>query len=138
MQRIFSKLLMLDMKRAGIWFGIGSLCLAGLVNLSPAGKGDDTSKILNASSSSPSNQLQREGSKVSQLTGYFRQSSGRITFVPKENSKSSLVCLENLMLQRIADSISGKTEFGAWVVSGEVTEYRNANYLVVKTAQQVE
>ncbi len=114
------------------------ICVAGLVNVSPAG----TNAGAQAENAEPTANgtivLQREGSKVVKAVGYFRQASGRLNFTPKDNTKASYICLENLMLQRVGEELTNQTDFGEWIVNGELTEYRNSNYLIVKTAQQVD
>lgn len=125
-----------NLRRTGVWFAMGMFCLAGMVNVSPAG-----TEQPEKSASEPQKkerQIQREGSKMVGAVGYFRQSGGRFTFAPKDSPKSGFVCLENLMLQRVAEALSAQTEFTQWQVTGEMTEYRGANYLVVKTAQRID
>lgn len=46
----------------------------------------------------------------------------------------SMVCLENLNLERIARAITDNTEQLEWRVSGVLTEYGGANYLLVDRA----
>ena len=50
------------------------------------------------------------------------------------DGKGRLVGLENLTLQRIAQVIADSPERLRWTVTGTITEYRGANYLLVRRA----
>ncbi|MBP86037.1 MAG: hypothetical protein CMJ64_04860 [Planctomycetaceae bacterium] len=73
----------------------------------------------------------REGSKIVQQLGEFRETGGRIAFYP-EGSTKSLVLLENLALERVSRDLEQGTR--KWNVSGAITEYRGANYLLIERA----
>jgi hypothetical protein len=74
----------------------------------------------------------REGSKV-QTTGYFRTTGDRITFYA-DDGKKRYRGLENLMLERIGRTIEDSPGQLQWTVTGTVTEYRGANFLLVTHA----
>jgi hypothetical protein len=131
----FPKMLTQNLKRTGVWFAMGIACLACMVNVSPAGSDQPKSP---QSEPKKERQIQREGAKIVGAVGYFRQSGGRYSFASKDSPKTGLVCLENLMLQRVAEALSSQTEFTQWQVTGELTEYRGANYLTIKTAQRID
>jgi len=50
------------------------------------------------------------------------------------DSKLSMVCMENLNLERIVRAITDNTEQLEWRVSGTLTEYGGANFLLVERA----
>jgi hypothetical protein len=57
----------------------------------------------------------------------------RFAFVPGGN-KDSYRVLENLQLQRIGQTLDGARGQQPWVVSGVITEFKGANYLLVTKA----
>lgn len=74
----------------------------------------------------------REGTKLSDELGSFSRVGERVSFAPGKGE--SLRCLENLALERIARAIDESQGQRQWVVSGVVTEFRGANYLLVTKA----
>jgi len=75
----------------------------------------------------------REGSEVDDLLGEFLRMRDRITFQTRDRNLS-LQPLENLALERIARVLDETRERRLWTVSGTVTEYRGANYLLITRA----
>ena len=77
----------------------------------------------------------REGTALTDLTGRFRITGDRLTFLVQERSEE-LRCLENLTLERITRVIGIRREASnlTWTVSGTVTEYQGENYLLVTRA----
>lgn len=75
----------------------------------------------------------REGTEIVDLDGYFRPSGERVNFFSADG-KRRLVGLENLNLQRIVRAIADDPRQLRWKVSGTVTEYRGANFLLVRQA----
>jgi len=78
-------------------------------------------------------QRQREGTTLVDVPGHFKLTGDRATFFPT-GSDAHYTGLENLNLERIATSISDIPEQLPWLVSGTITEYRGANYLLVTKA----
>jgi hypothetical protein len=78
-------------------------------------------------------QREREGTTLVDVPGYFKLTGDRATFFPSRGDVHYLA-LENLNLERIAIAISDIPEQLPWIVSGTVTEYRGANYLLVTKA----
>ncbi|HEX4142664.1 MAG TPA: hypothetical protein VHY91_03865 [Pirellulales bacterium] len=76
---------------------------------------------------------QREGTALVDVPGYFKLTGDRATFFPT-GSDAHYMGLENLNLERIATAISDIPEQIPWIVSGMITEYRGANYLLVTKA----
>jgi len=75
----------------------------------------------------------REGQKLVDKLGEFRETGGRIAFYP-EGSSVSLQLLENLALERVARDLDQRTR--KWSVSGLITEYRGVNFLLLHRAVQ--
>ena len=76
----------------------------------------------------------REGTRLTDELGTFQLSGDRIAFVPGGGAKDSLRVLENLALQRISFALDDSHGQGQWLVSGIITEYRGANYLLITKA----
>jgi hypothetical protein len=74
----------------------------------------------------------REGAKIDK-TGCFRKTGDRVTFYA-DDGKTRYRGLENLMLERIARTIEENPGQLEWQVTGVVTEYRGANFLLVTHA----
>jgi len=75
----------------------------------------------------------REGTELVDQMGRFKMTGDRVTFVTSDG-KMSFVGLENLNLERIARAIADNAEPLEWKVSGTVTEYGGANFLLVERA----
>ena len=75
----------------------------------------------------------REGTEISEKTGYFRMTGDRVTFFT-DDGKARLIGLENLNLERVARMIADNPDPLEWTVTGTVTEYRGANFLFVRRA----
>jgi hypothetical protein len=74
----------------------------------------------------------REGS-VLEEQGSFKPTGDRMMFYSSADSRR-LGVLENLNLERIARMVSESPETLEWAVSGTVTEFQGANYLLVSRA----
>ncbi len=75
----------------------------------------------------------REGSKLEDIHGKFDFAGERMAFYPTGETESFRV-LENLSLERIWQATQDSNRRDEWLVSGTVTEYRGANYLLVTKA----
>jgi hypothetical protein len=82
----------------------------------------------------PSAPRLREGEAV-ELAGRMELSGDRAIF-HSDAGHPPLRLLENLALERIARILGESSEERVWVVSGVITEYRGANYLLVTKAVQ--
>ncbi len=78
-------------------------------------------------------QRQREGTQLVDMPGYFKITGDRATFFAGDGS-AKYDGLENLNLERVAAVTSENPEQLEWLVSGTITEYRGANYLLVSKA----
>jgi hypothetical protein len=74
----------------------------------------------------------REGMRIEDRNGQFRPGD-RWMFVPADGRERFTV-LENLNLERIARLMAERPDVPAWRVSGRVTEFRGANYLLIEHA----
>lgn len=93
----------------------------------PAARDDD-----NTPPAADTTPRRREGTTISGILGEFKSTGGRITFYPTDGSQP-LHALENLALERIwrlQDVGQGRQ----WQVTGLITEFRDANYLLVTRA----
>jgi hypothetical protein len=88
---------------------------------------------LEAASETPLLRL-REGESVD-LAGRIELSGDRAIFYPQD-SRVNLRVLENLALERIAEVLSESRGDRQWVITGVITEYRGANYILVTKAIQ--
>ena len=106
---------------------------AVLVAQLPASKAPAT-PIAEAESAPPAanGERVREGTKIVQATGEFQATGERIHFV--SDSMPPLKVLENLALERVAQTLSERGAGREWTVSGVVTEYRGVNYLLLTRA----
>lgn len=85
-------------------------------------------------SASRSSERLREGTRLTEVVGTFQTiGADGITFSPR-GSKESYRVLENLALERIGRTLDESRGTRLWVVSGLITEYRGANYLLVSKA----
>lgn len=87
-------------------------------------------------SDGPKQTQMREGTELLDQAGYFRLTGTRVTFFYGEEN-DRLIGLENLNLQRIAQTISDNPANPSqlvWQVSGTVTEYQGDNYLLITRA----
>jgi len=75
----------------------------------------------------------REGTDLKEERGYFRFVDDRVVFFPSSGD-ARYVGLENLNLERIVSEITNNPTQLEWTVVGIITEYRGANYLLVRRA----
>ena len=75
----------------------------------------------------------REGTKLVDTLGHFKTTGDRATFFSSDG-QHRLRGLENLALERVARVLSESSGKLEWSVSGPVTEYRGANYLLITRA----
>jgi len=75
----------------------------------------------------------RENTKLVDEVGAFQFVGDRVAFFPG-NNKDSFRVLENLQLERISRTLGESRAQRQWIVSGVITEFRGANYLLVTKA----
>ncbi len=78
-------------------------------------------------------ELRREGTQLRDERGHFELNGTRVIFASADK-KTRFVGLENLNLQRISQIMGSDFDQVEWIVSGLVTEYQGANYLLVTRA----
>lgn len=80
----------------------------------------------------------REGTRLTDEMGTFQSIGGdSVSFSPSKNgNKDAFRVLENLALQRVGQVLEGNKGARQWTVSGVITEYRGANYLLLTKAVQ--
>jgi len=74
----------------------------------------------------------RQGARLVDQLGYFRTTGNRVTFFTADGRR--LVALENLLLERIARTIVDDPDRLNWSVTGTITEFCGANYLLMEHA----
>jgi hypothetical protein len=113
--------------------GIAACCLL-LVGLLPLALAAPTGAKSTAGGTSASlaPERVREGTRLDQVTGEFQMTGDRILFV--SDGYPSLRVLENLSLERVAQTLTERGAGRQWTVSGAITEYRGVNYLLLTRA----
>lgn len=109
--------------------------LRGRVN---AGEGDGskaTSGTRATETTRPDN-LIREGTELNNLRVQVRKASNGRPTLFDEQTKRTMVCLENLWLQRILVAQKNEDPSVAWLVSGKVTEFEGVNYIQITQASK--
>ncbi|HMS95000.1 MAG TPA: hypothetical protein PKA03_07240 [Tabrizicola sp.] len=81
----------------------------------------------------PAGDRQREGARLTDVHGLFELTGDRVAFFPGAGRESYRL-LENLALERVAQVISESRTRQEWMVSGTLTEFRGANYLLLTKA----
>lgn len=79
----------------------------------------------------PGTQRIREGTALRNTLVFFRQSGDRTVLYTVEDNRH-FTCLENLALERILTAIQEKPERRYWRIDGEFTEFRGANFVVIR------
>jgi len=80
------------------------------------------------------NERIREGTKLVDVVGTFQSSGGDSISFFREGGKESFRVLENLALQRVGLTLENNLIARHWIISGVITEYRGANYLLLTKA----
>ena len=82
-------------------------------------------------------QREREGSEMRVVRGIFKRTGDRFAFCPTREGKQvgrAYPILENLALERINRIYSEGGQGRFWTISGTLTEYGGANYLLISRA----
>ncbi len=75
----------------------------------------------------------REGTQIVDQLGHFRMTGDRVAFFATDG-QHRMVALENLNLERITRTVADDPDRLTWCVSGMVTEFRGANFLLIDRA----
>ena len=101
---------------------------------SPPGRPVDTAvRATAASKAGPKQPRIREGTALVDQAGVFQTAGDRVTFLTSDGQRRFVV-LENLQLERISRAVGDSLTPPQWTVSGAVTEFCGANYLLVDRA----
>lgn len=73
----------------------------------------------------------REGAEVVDEIGSFEWVGDRLSFTPEKGDHAFKI-LENRMMERVVQAQENSTSKLIWVVTGNITEYRGGNYLLMK------
>jgi len=137
-----------DLERGWSWTWLTVLTLGSLIvglgrpnplqaqqgAASPPGRPIDTSvRATAASKAGPKQQRIREGTALVNQAGVFQTAGDRVTFLTSDGQRRFVV-LENLQLERISRAVGDNLTPPQWTVSGAVTEFCGANYLLVERA----
>jgi hypothetical protein len=79
-------------------------------------------------------QLRREGTELREEPGRFLAVGNRQTFVSAAGT--SYIALENLNLERVGKIVAASPDAVDWFITGTVTEYHGANYLLITRARR--
>jgi hypothetical protein len=125
----------------------GLMCAGALLlGVALAGARSSRENDLGSASDAGGNYLARSGNDSAQKSapfrgeelvdqlGQFSMAGDRWVFVTADK-KYRFIGLENLTLQHVAKSVEGHSTQLPWLVSGTVTEYRGAYYLLLSRAQ---
>jgi hypothetical protein len=75
-----------------------------------------------------------EGGEIINQAGYFRTSGGRLAFESTDNT-TRVIVLENRNLEQVAQTIADDASQLEWIVSGKISEYRGASFLLLSRAE---
>jgi hypothetical protein len=76
----------------------------------------------------------REGHRVENMYAQLSILESERFSASLNNGERSLIVLENLALQRIAEAMKIDSSDSRWVISGKITEFRDHNYLWIERA----
>lgn len=76
----------------------------------------------------------REGHRVENMNAQMTILESERFLASLNNGEHSMIVLENLALQRIAEAIKIDSSDSRWVISGRITEFRDQNYLWIERA----
>jgi hypothetical protein len=96
--------------------------------------GSQTFNAAGGADNAKTSERLREGTKLVDVIGTFQSAGGDSIAFSREDGKDSFRVLENLALQRVGQVLEEDRGTRKWIVSGVITEYRGANYLLVTKA----
>jgi hypothetical protein len=101
---------------------------------SPTASNVHASNIHSSAAAAKGPERLREGTRLIDVPGAFQSiGADRIAFSPT-GSKDSYRVLENQALERVGRALDENRGPRPWIVSGTITEYHGANYLLVTKA----
>ena len=120
-----------------ILIALAIVALAGVAPQSFAKVFGNQSEESHSNPGTDSELRMREGTTVEELRGHFKLTGDRVTFFAVDG-KQRFGGLENLALERVARAVKDSPGQLRWQVTGIVTEYRGANYLLVTRAMMID
>jgi hypothetical protein len=102
--------------------------------IAPAAKDSTAAKTAAESEAERAKLRLREGTRLRDVTGRFRQNGDTLTFIDEQ--KREIGGLPNLNLERIIRMLKTveEPESITWSVSGTITEFSGRNYLLINRA----
>ncbi len=88
---------------------------------------------LEATEATADSSLAREGTELDSVPGHFTVDDDRLTFHSADR-RWDVHALENLALERVAQTMAEAQTELQWTVDGRITEFRGANYLLLSRA----
>ncbi len=130
--RIETPLILFRFHSPAFWVILTAVGIAITANLgSENGSLSESSSFAEEKIASSKPTIMREGTSMPESVGVFRVVGDRIQFVERDGSRS-FRCLENLMLQRVQQVIADESTETAWIVTGQVTEFKGENFLLIE------
>ncbi len=139
---LWARLPSLPWAHCGGWTCAAALLLAAAaaLNWAEASRAADPRARRSAPAGTPAkspppqaNLRVREGTEIVDQLGYFQISGDRVVFFTADGQRR-FAGLENLQLERIARVVADTPQPLQWGVTGTITEYRGANFLLVRRA----
>jgi len=100
----------------------------------PMSAGRPTASSAGTTGATKPNERLREGTKLVDVIGTFQSAGGDSLAFSRDGGKESFRVLENQWLQRVGQVLENNPAGRQWIVSGVITEYRSANYLLLTKA----
>ena len=105
--------------------------LAAIGSNLAAGDGRNDDKPAPVTALRSPDKLMREGARLESRVMIVRSSGDSLT-LEAEDDKQAFEALENLALERILQSVRADSNDKRWLVTGQVTEYRGRNFLMLE------
>lgn len=111
------------------WLG-GSAILAAIAANITASDSATQSKSTVAQETSESRKVMREGARIESVAVRIRVVGETLVF--SFDGKEPIEGLENLALHRIFQALQDDPNNDRWIVTGQITEFRERNYLLLE------
>jgi hypothetical protein len=125
--------MLLKLRSPAFWVILSSVGLAVSANVATknGSVSDSMSFAQEQVAAAQKAKILREGTSVPEMVGIFRIVGDRAQFVERDSSRT-FRCLENLMLQRVHQVIGDEPNETAWTITGQVTEFKGENFLLIE------
>ncbi len=111
------------------WMSLGLVGL-GIVSNLTNGQAQEGTVNSSPSANMPAAKLIREGTQIVKRRATCRSVADRLSIDLGENTQP-LIALENLAAQRVLKAILDDAGDSAWIVSGQVTEFQDHNFILL-------